>query len=222
MIRMPSSTTNANGSRSLASRSFYHSLYTKLARLSGGHGIQIGFTSATRGEGVSTITANLAIAAAETSEEPTLYIDANFANPGGQQLLGLPRAVGFADILAGAATPDCLQTTSISGLTAIAAGTPAARKESLVSLAAWKVLLEGLSEKFTNILVDVPPPSESPNCNAICSQLTGAVLVVEAETVRRQVVSNAKQQLVDGGTEILGAVFNKRRNHVPGWIYRRL
>jgi Mrp family chromosome partitioning ATPase len=46
------------------------------------------------------------------------------------------------------------------------------------------------------------------------------VLVLEAERTRRSAALRVKKQLEHLGANILGIALNKRRHHVPGWLYR--
>jgi protein-tyrosine kinase len=200
----------------------YSSLFHKLRRQCPESGVKVCVTSAVQGEGVSTVCSNLAVAAAQSTGQPTLLIDANLANSSSQATFGLNRNMGLVDILAGAATPECIQPTGVDGLSVVTAGTSARRKDTRISAEAFDVLLNGLGEEYANVFIDAPPPSESADCEVACSCVDGVVLVVEAENLRNQVVANTKQALLDGGANILGVVFNKRKYHVPNWLYRRL
>ena len=60
------------------------------------------FTSATRGEGVSTVSANLACVLAE-SGRCVLLVDANLRHPSQHLQFGLPNDRGFSDLLTGGA-----------------------------------------------------------------------------------------------------------------------
>jgi glycerophosphoryl diester phosphodiesterase len=50
----------------------------------------------------------------------------------------------------------------------------------------------------------------------------GVVMVIESGKLRRQVAIRAKQELQDAGARILGVVLNKRKYHIPNWLYKRL
>jgi protein-tyrosine kinase len=47
-------------------------------------------------------------------------------------------------------------------------------------------------------------------------------MVVESGKIRKQVALRAKKELEDAGAKILGVVFNRRKYHIPDWIYKRL
>ena len=66
------------------------------------------------------------------------------------------------------------------------------------------------------------PRAESVFGLAVAECLDGVLLVLEAERMRVQVVERAKQLFAQSRVNLLGAVLNKRRMHIPGWLYRRL
>jgi Mrp family chromosome partitioning ATPase len=84
----------------------------------------------------------------------------------------------------------------------------------------------GLWEKFRinfdHVIIDSPPLELSSDGLAMVRKADGVILVIEAENTRWPVVQNLRDSIIEYGGNILGAVFNKRRYHVPGWIYQRL
>lgn len=50
----------------------------------------------------------------------------------------------------------------------------------------------------------------------------GTILVMEAEKTRAPVARKLKQAVEDGGGEVIGAILNRRKHHIPQWIYRCL
>ncbi len=49
-----------------------------------------------------------------------------------------------------------------------------------------------------------------------------AILVIEAERVRWQVLQSVCEKLTDAGVVIKGAILNKRKYYIPQWFYRKL
>jgi Mrp family chromosome partitioning ATPase len=56
----------------------------------------------------------------------------------------------------------------------------------------------------------------------ICAKVDGVIMVVESGKTREQVAVRAKKELEEAGGKVLGVVLNKRKFHIPEWIYRRL
>jgi len=74
----------------------------------------------------------------------------------------------------------------------------------------------------TFVVVDTPPLLESALALRICSSASGVVLVVEAEKTRWEVAKEAREMLRRSDAHLLGVVLNRRRFHVPDWLYRKI
>ena len=182
----------------------------------------IGLTSCAHAEGVSTVAANLAVAAAIESAGPVLLIDTHFAQPQIQTMFGLPSGPGFVDALSGdTKLPECIRPTSIPNLHVMGPGVAAVTLCSAGGPATFRSLIETLKLEYPWVLFDLPIVSEC-HFPTLISNLDGILLVVEAERLRRQVVMRAQQQLENNDAKVLGVVFNKRQYHVPNWIYNRV
>jgi Mrp family chromosome partitioning ATPase len=81
---------------------------------------------------------------------------------------------------------------------------------------------ENLRQQFELVLIDSPSFATSPDGIAISRRVDGVVLVLEAEKTRWPVAENLKEQIRKNGGNILGIVFNKRRYHIPEFLYKRI
>jgi len=77
-----------------------------------------------------------------------------------------------------------------------------------------------LNHRF--VVVDLPAVSEASWAARLAHLCDGVVLVVGAERSRWEAVNRAKEQLVNSNANVLGVVLNKRRFHIPEWLYRTL
>jgi len=178
----------------------------------------IGLTSCAHDEGVSTVAANLAVAAAGESARPTLLIDTDVAQPQIQSMFGLSPGPGFVDVLSGEIKlPECIRSTSIPNLHLMGPGSNAVTLGAAGGSATFHSLIDALKLEYAWVLFNLPIVSK---CHF--PTLDGILLVVEAERLRRQVVQRAKQQLDNNDANVLDVVFNKRQYHVPNWIYNRI
>jgi capsular exopolysaccharide synthesis family protein len=82
--------------------------------------------------------------------------------------------------------------------------------------------LTKLRQRFDLILIDSPPATTSTDGLALSAKVDGVVLVVEAEKTRWPVAENVRDRIKGSGGKILGIVLNKRRFHIPDFIYKRL
>jgi len=182
----------------------------------------IGLTSCAHDEGVSTVTANLAVAAAGEASRPVLLVDTDATQPHTQSMFGLPPGPGFVDALSGETKLiDCIRSTSIPNLHVMGPGSTEVTLGTAGGPATFCSLIETLKLEYSWVLFDLPIVSEC-HFPTLISNLDGILLVVEAERLRRQVVMRAKQQLENNDANVLGVVFNKRQYHVPNWIYNRV
>jgi Mrp family chromosome partitioning ATPase len=183
----------------------------------------IGVTSCARAEGVSTVAHNLAAYATHVVGCSVLLLEANVDHPSAAERLGVPVAPGLVE---GLAKPDrwndCLHRSPVSNVWVMPAGRGTAKTRHMANLAGLDQLLESLRNRFPFIVVDLPPATESVFGLAVAECLDGVLLVLEAERMRVQVVERAKQLFEQSQVNLLGAVLNKRRMHIPGWLYRRL
>jgi Mrp family chromosome partitioning ATPase len=72
------------------------------------------------------------------------------------------------------------------------------------------------------IVLDCPPVTVYPDAVNLSAASGTGVLVIQAEKTRLEVVEEANSILQDSGLDLLGAVLNRRKYHVPEFIYRRL
>jgi capsular exopolysaccharide synthesis family protein len=182
----------------------------------------IGITSCSAGEGVTTVAVNLAIAAAQVSKQPILLIDANVKSPSIAQLFRLKPSPGFTDVTSGTVDiAGAIHETSVENLAVLPAGTVGRGGGVVCDPAAVEQMLNGLLEIYGTIVFDLPPAAGPSVCFSLAGLLDGVLLVVESEQVRTQVARRAKKWLTDRDANLLGVVLNKRREHIPEWLYRR-
>jgi capsular exopolysaccharide synthesis family protein len=120
----------------------------------------IAVTSPEKGDGKSTIIANLGIAFAEEGYK-TLLIDADFRRPKLHKYFGLVDKAGLSDYLNGDLPFQKLmmliQNTELSRLKVLPAGKETERGEIIGSSKAFKEFLKQMKDVFDVILLDTPP-----------------------------------------------------------------
>ena len=100
--------------------------------------------------------------------------------------------------------------------------TPTAQFPNLLSSEQLKMRFAELRKEFDYILVDVPPLNQYADATALGQITDGVVLVVEANSTRKESALKALETLRGAQIEILGAVLNKRTFPIPESLYRRL
>ena len=69
---------------------------------------------------------------------------------------------------------------------------------------------------------DIPAPTGLDGSIYLAGKLDGVLLVFESEQSDGRTALRTKQQLEEANANLLGAVLNKRRKHVPNWLYKML
>ncbi|MGD9722714.1 MAG: hypothetical protein AB7O59_15380 [Pirellulales bacterium] len=201
----------------------YYSLFHWLRSVGGpseSAPMSVGITSCAPRAGVSTVAANLAIAAAQVSDQPVLLLD-----------LGSPRQAmttrlsaagdGFRVVSDPAQISASIRPSRFENLSVLDASTAG-------SLRGWNLdcnkateLLRAVENDFGFIVVDLPPV-DSSQCFVTAGALHGVLLVMEAERTRSDIAVRAKQRLADSRANILGIILNNHPQHLPQWLETRL
>jgi capsular exopolysaccharide synthesis family protein len=198
----------------------------------------VAVTGSDRNEGVSTVAANLAITLSRLGQGDVLLIDANFTHPSIHEILDTKLSPGLADALANGKTDlspkvtDNLANSRRSygavlsvvarNLHALSAGKASENLSEILDSDRFRKLLNAVKKDHRFVVVDLPAISQAPWATRLASLCDGVALVVEAERLRWEVVQRVKEELLRSDAKILGVILNKRRFHVPQWLYRML
>jgi protein-tyrosine kinase len=201
----------------------YFSLIRNLAGQPGSPVIRsLGFTSSRSGEGVSTVALQCAIAAEQLFNQPILLVEANTERPALQRAMRLERGPGLGELLLDQeARQQCVQRYC-DNLSVITAGSVAHSSLRRCSAESITRTVDVLQEGQRLTIWDLPAVGQDDLALELASQLDGVVLVVESERVMTDVAQTAANRLRSAGAKLLGAVLNKHREHVPGWLAGRL
>jgi Mrp family chromosome partitioning ATPase len=102
------------------------------------------------------------------------------------------------------------------------AGSLAAESANLLSSERLIARCRELREEFDIVLVDAPPLAHYADAIALGRLSDGVVLVIEAESTRRDSALAAVETLRSSEVKILGAVLNKRVYPIPEKLYSKL
>jgi Mrp family chromosome partitioning ATPase len=177
----------------------------------------LGLTSCLPAEGVSTIAAEISVAAARQFQIRTVLVDCHFDRPSVHRLFGIGLCPGLDNVLEHELPlGEVIRASGIEGLSLIPAGT--VRKEGDAFLSAKiEPLMTELRAEFDLLVFDLPTLSTQTPIRS-GSLLDGVLLVVEAERVEWQTARRATTSLKAAGATLLGAVLNKRRTDLPPWL----
>jgi capsular exopolysaccharide synthesis family protein len=181
----------------------------------------IGLASCRVGEGVSTSAGLLARQIVQQGGR-VLIVDANSRSPSQHLSFGTKLYPGLAEFGSnGRPAIASIQPTSVENLDILSAG-DGSHELAASALKAFADALPALKREYSHIICDLPPLQEHSSAMRIAGMMDGVVLVVEAEKTRWEVAGKAKEELLQAHSKLLGVILNKRRFHIPGWLYRRL
>jgi non-specific protein-tyrosine kinase len=168
-------------------------------------------TSASPGEGKSTISANLAVVFAQADHKVTL-IDADFHQPVIHERMNLSNTRGLTTLLSRPLIvfDNFLQPTWVSGLSVITAGEviPPNASEILGSKKMASALTM-LLDQGSMVVFDTPPILAVADAKILAPLVDGVILVVKPGHTTRQAASQAVENLHQVKARIIGVVMNQ-------------
>ena len=179
-----------------------------------GDGIKrIMVTSCHASEGKSTISMNIMRTMAKLGKKVVL-VDADLRRSVIAQEYKLqfpsPDCLGLTHLLAGMAREEeVLYATDIPGASIVPVMKTVSSSLSLLNSNRMEKLLDLLAQYFDYVIVDAPPIGALIDAAQIARYCDGTLLVVSYNTVRKQELIDAKQQLEATGCPILGTVINQ-------------
>jgi capsular exopolysaccharide synthesis family protein len=181
------------------------------------------FAGVDRGAGCSRICVETArILAANTSGSICL-VDGDFRTPSLPGFLGVPDDRGLANSLL---TKSNVKTFAMqltpSNLWLLSAGDVAPESLSLLNSESLKLRLQELRSEFDFVLIDAPALNLYSDAIALGRIADGVVVVLQADSTRRESALKGLQTLRDANIAVLGAVLNRRTFPIPDFVYRRL
>lgn len=166
-------------------------------------------TSATGGEGKTTLAAQLAGRCANAGLM-TLLIDADLRRPSLGDLLEVPEGPGLVDVLTGEASPESAMVVigNAGGFHLLPAGTIGQDPSRLLQGDRLGQIIGQFRETFDIVIIDAPPVLAVPDALLLGRWTDGAVLAVRHDTSRFPLVERANKRLASIGVPVLGAVVN--------------
>ena len=170
----------------------------------------LGVTSSRRGEGVSTLAAHLATAAAGRQDGRVILVDAHLSRPAAARIFGVAAAPGLAECLCHDESPlELLQPTALENLHVLSAGDLRGTPAQVFDSSDLPAVVRELAEHAALVIFDLPPARQASCLSRLAAALDGVLLVVEAEAVRWEAAVRVKELLNRAGARIVGALLNK-------------
>lgn len=149
-------------------------------------------------------------------------VDANLHSPSLHQLAGVGRSPGLTDAMNEPRKIDHYARRLGNGnLWIVPAGPPPVEGAAFAS-DRMRARLHELTNQFDFILLDAPSGDSHTDAVLIGQMSDGLVLVLEANSTRRETARTVKDVLEAANVKILGAILNNRTFPIPASIYHRL
>lgn len=181
------------------------------------------FSGAESGAGCSSICAGAAEALAAHVTEPVCVVDSNLRYPALHLCLGVENNKGLGEALV---SPEPIRefVTKLPGerLWLLPSGLSSASRSGTMNSTRLTGRIDELRQEFPFILMDSPPVNLYSDAISLGQSADGVVLVISANSTRKEAARRAKQSFENAGARLLGTVLNNRTYPIPQVIYDRL
>jgi capsular exopolysaccharide synthesis family protein len=168
-------------------------------------------TSASLGEGKSTVIANLAVTTAQSGKR-VLLIDADLRKPTQHHIFQLPNGSGLTHLLIKQAqVGQVIHPIGDLWLDVIPSGPVPPNPADLLGSQRMKELLEQLRQEYDMILIDAPPVLAVTDPQLLAAFVDGVLLVIGAGKVKREDAKKAMTLLDYVEAKVIGSVFNYKK-----------
>jgi capsular exopolysaccharide synthesis family protein len=178
----------------------------------------IAITSALPGDGKSTIVKQLSDALAVSGAD-VVAVDCDLRRPRLAAALGVDGRMGVTNVLVGShEAVELLRPTEIPDLRVLPAGPSAPNPSALVATPTFPRMLARLHRDGEYVLVDTAPVASVADASAVTSAADVVIMVVDLETARRDMLVEAREQILRSSTPLMGIVINRDREAVAQYL----
>lgn len=177
----------------------------------------IAVTSAGRGEGKSTTSANLAMAMA-MDDKRTLLVDCDLRRPSQHKLHQIPRDVGFTTVVTGAhRLEDAVLPTKVPNLFVLPSGPTPPDPSAVLNSDRSRDLFRQFTAQYDVVIVDCPPCAGLSDVQVIATLVDGVLLVGSIGQTLRPHLHLTVRTLARVDAPIIGGVVNKMNARRQGY-----
>lgn len=181
------------------------------------------FTGSEPGDGCSWICARVGELLASQVAGSVCLVDANLQSPSLHEQFSVPNHHGLSDALRHSGSiRGYVSQLSRRNLALLSCGSELKEAQGMVASDRMRMRLNELREEFEYVLIDCPSTSVSNEAISVGSAADGVVLVLKANSTRKDRARGAVQDLKNAKVRVLGAVLNQRTFPIPDSIYNKL
>lgn len=164
-------------------------------------------TSATAGEGKTSLTMSLGMSFA-AADQRTLILDADLVGRGVTRQLRLEGEQGVRELMESASPHECSHATPVMNLSAMPTGSVKGFEPKNFSRERAARLIEQLRSSYDVVLIDTGPLLGSLEGNLLCA-LSDATILVVTRGQRSKMVQASLARIANIGGRCAGTVFNR-------------
>jgi polysaccharide biosynthesis transport protein len=179
-------------------------------------------TSPSRGDGRTTLAANLAIACAQTSRR-VLLVDADCRNPSQHHIFNLNENSGLSGVLLGTRTLETvIQSTDSANLDVVPCGPMSAHTAGLLHGQPFSDLLAAWRRDYDLIILEACAVNSASDAQLISAVVDATLLVFKADQTTRKSAELARCALVSAGAKIMGVAVNCVPENIDAFRHRHV
>jgi Mrp family chromosome partitioning ATPase len=184
---------------------------------------QVVFTGTETGNGTTWICAHASEMLAAHGAPSVCVVDCNLRAPALHRKFGVDNDLGLADALLGAEPiRQYARQLSRRNLWLISSGTSSETALPLLTSDRMQARISELKAEFDYVLMDVAAINSYDDCRVLARFAEGVVLVLKANSSRRDSTRDTIQELRASNVRVLGTVLNQRTFPIPDRIYKHL
>jgi Mrp family chromosome partitioning ATPase len=174
------------------------------------------FTGLEPGSASSWVCAHTSALMAATLSTSVCLVDGNLRNPSLHRRFGVPNQHGLTDLVIDAEKQPADMATQVRGgdLWLLTSGSTVRDCESILQSQRLRESIDALRTRFDFILIDSPSISTCRDALALGQLADGVVLILSAETARREASWRLKQEFDAAGVKIFGAILNDHTGRI--------
>ncbi len=178
------------------------------------------FAGIDHGNGCSRICASVAETLARNGRGRVCLVEANFRSPALPEMLGVPNHFGLTEaLLRDGPVDNFVKPLRQENLWLISSGSLAIDSPSLLSSDRLRARVAELRLQFDFVIIDAPPLTRYSDAVVFGQLSDGLVMIIEANSTRREAAAAVAENLRTAKVPILAAVLNKRTFPIPEKIY---
>lgn len=183
----------------------------------------VAFAGIDSGNGCSSICVQVAEILASQKIGSVCLVDANLRSPSLPDFFGVSNHHGLTDALCkDSSIRDFTKMVRSDNLWLLSCGSLAAKLPRLLNSETMKRRVAELRKEFEYVLIDSPPLNAYSDGVTVGQLADGLVLVLEANSTRRDAAAKIAENLRTAQIMILAAVLNKRTFPIPESLYNLL